>query len=138
MTALATNLMKGAHGEDVRTVQRALINWGYKVQADANFGRGTQTAVRTTFQLHKCLLPTGIVDQKTMDLLETGFMTTNRGSQCFAEQRNDRNLHSLMASVDPCIYHSACSAQYQSFPMAYSASRQGDFSSFITLKLGRG
>jgi len=61
-------IMKGETGRDVLAVQQALIANGYKVKADGVFGGGTQVVLRS-FQVHKGLPPSGVIDQATIDCL---------------------------------------------------------------------
>ena len=65
-------LKKGATGDDVVRMQRALIELGFLTgAADGNFGSGTQNAV-TQFQAVNGLSADGIAGEKTLTLLYSG------------------------------------------------------------------
>ena len=65
-------LKKGATGDDVVRMQRALIELGFLTgAADGNFGSGTQNAV-TQFQAVNSLSADGIAGEKTLTLLYSG------------------------------------------------------------------
>ncbi len=78
--------------DDVKTLQRALQNWGFAVQPDGRFGPGTDRAVRS-FQRRQGLEDDGIVGVGTWELLlarrTTDVGTSVRdapivtGSECF-------------------------------------------------------
>jgi GH24 family phage-related lysozyme (muramidase) len=61
-------ILKGAKGREVKAVQQALIANGYRIKADGVFGDGTQIALRS-FQEHKGLFPSSVIDQETIDCL---------------------------------------------------------------------
>ena len=63
-------LQKGCKGEDVRTLQNALINLGYSISADGDFGPATDAAVRL-FQKDNNLAVDGIFGAKSVAKLNT-------------------------------------------------------------------
>jgi hypothetical protein len=125
METLRTNLRKGDSGAAVKTVQNALIRWGYRLQPDSKYGTGTQTAVRS-FQIHRCLLPTGIVDQDTFKALQTERPAHPPGAlQNPVPRANRQNLFGLAATIDPCVYQAAFMAQFRPTPRIVSAPVNG-------------
>ncbi|MGC6493604.1 MAG: peptidoglycan-binding domain-containing protein [Myxococcota bacterium] len=58
----------GASGEDVRTLQRMLLDAGHQLIVDGNFGPATETAVRA-FQARNGLEADGIVGPKTREVM---------------------------------------------------------------------
>ena len=63
-------LRSGAHGSDVRALQRALGRVGFKVKADGQYGRGTVRAVKG-FQRSARLTPSGTAGRKTFAALRS-------------------------------------------------------------------
>lgn len=63
-------LQKGCKGEDVRVLQNALINLGYNISADGDFGSATDAAVRS-FQKANALAVDGIFGAKSVAKLNT-------------------------------------------------------------------
>lgn len=59
----------GSDGGGVYLLQKLLVDKGYKVDCDGNFGGQTETAVKA-YQLHNHLLIDGIVGQKTWKALK--------------------------------------------------------------------
>ena len=62
------SLRLGDEGEDVRNAQKALAKAGYKVEADAKFGKSTQTAVEE-LQRKSGIEVDGAIGPKTRDKL---------------------------------------------------------------------
>jgi peptidoglycan hydrolase-like protein with peptidoglycan-binding domain len=62
-------LRAGASGADVKELQQALGQAGFKVKTDGKFGTGTLRAVKR-FQRASRLKPTGTVDRKTVTALK--------------------------------------------------------------------
>jgi peptidoglycan hydrolase-like protein with peptidoglycan-binding domain len=62
-------LRAGASGPDVKELQRALGQAGFKVKTDGQFGTGTLRAVKR-FQRASRLKPTGTVDKRTVSALK--------------------------------------------------------------------
>jgi peptidoglycan hydrolase-like protein with peptidoglycan-binding domain len=62
-------LRPGASGPDVKELQQALGQAGFKVKTDGKFGTGTLRAVKR-FQRASRLKPTGMVDKKTVSALK--------------------------------------------------------------------
>jgi peptidoglycan hydrolase-like protein with peptidoglycan-binding domain len=62
-------LRPGASGADVKELQQALSQAGFKVKTDGKFGTGTLRAVKR-FQRASRLKPTGTVDKKTVSALK--------------------------------------------------------------------
>jgi peptidoglycan hydrolase-like protein with peptidoglycan-binding domain len=64
-------LQKGAQGNDVVDLQNELIDTGYKVLADGDFGDGTDEAVRD-FQTRHGLDADGVVGARSWAMLMLG------------------------------------------------------------------
>jgi peptidoglycan hydrolase-like protein with peptidoglycan-binding domain len=62
-------LRAGASGADVKELQQALSQAGFKVKTDGKFGTGTLRAVKR-FQRASRLKPTGTVDKRTVSALK--------------------------------------------------------------------
>jgi peptidoglycan hydrolase-like protein with peptidoglycan-binding domain len=62
-------LRAGASGADVKELQQALSQAGFKVKTDGKFGTGTLRAVKR-FQRASRLKPTGTVDRRTVSALK--------------------------------------------------------------------
>jgi GH24 family phage-related lysozyme (muramidase) len=105
METFRADLKKGDSGSDVKQVQTALIQWGYRVPADGRFGPGTQAAVRS-FQTHELLLPTGIVDRQTFRVLNG-----ERGQSGDAPRTRGLAFLALLASVNPEVLLTAIAAR---------------------------
>ena len=112
MAALKLELMKGARGDAVKQVQAALKRWGYHVPTDGHYGAGTQAAVRS-FQKHKLLLPTGIVDQQTLEELNAERGKFILGPRNAEMRRYAPSLFNLLTSIEPAIFPLALSARCQ-------------------------
>lgn len=65
---MPTMLRIGSKGPDVRKLQEGLNRFGYKLKADAHFGRKTDMAVRD-FQRKVGLIPDGVAGSRTMKAL---------------------------------------------------------------------
>jgi peptidoglycan hydrolase-like protein with peptidoglycan-binding domain len=61
-------LQVGATGDAVKTLQQGLVNAGYPVGTDGNFGPGTQNAVKQ-FQQAQGLTADGVVGAQTLNKL---------------------------------------------------------------------
>lgn len=61
-------IKKGSKGADVRKCQKLLVQHGYKVGVDGDFGNGTETAV-IAFQKSKGLVSDGVVGEDTWSAL---------------------------------------------------------------------
>ena len=70
-------LKKGSKGEDVKTLQKALIKLGFSLTADGDFGAKTETAVKS-FQKSKGIVADGIVGNKTWQLLGVTEQTNSK------------------------------------------------------------
>ncbi|MGI9404967.1 MAG: peptidoglycan-binding domain-containing protein [Hyphomicrobiaceae bacterium] len=57
-------LRRGDEGKDVETLQRLLVEAGYEVEVDGDFGRNTRKAVRT-FQKTEAISIDGVVGRET-------------------------------------------------------------------------
>ncbi len=111
-------ILKGASGWEVKAVQEALISCGYRIQADGNFGQGTQSALRS-FQVHKGLFPSGVIDQETVEFVCAALHPPER-----TLRRNIKKPF-LPAFQDPvlsdiCRHETAVMAQTQAFPWMVS------------------
>lgn len=62
-------LKRGSHGQDVKILQNELIEAGFAVLADSDFGQHTEDAVKA-FQTSRGLPANGIVGKATWDALE--------------------------------------------------------------------
>jgi peptidoglycan hydrolase-like protein with peptidoglycan-binding domain len=71
-------LRPGAHGPDVRELQKALGRAGFRVEVDGEFGTDTLAAVKR-FQRASHLTPSGIVGRKTIAALERAMQGTDAG-----------------------------------------------------------
>jgi peptidoglycan hydrolase-like protein with peptidoglycan-binding domain len=88
-------LRAGASGADVKELQQALGQAGFKVKTDAKFGTGTLRAVKR-FQRASRLKPSGTVDRKTVAALKRAL----RGSSAnvnggYDPDNPDTSHHSL-------------------------------------------
>jgi peptidoglycan hydrolase-like protein with peptidoglycan-binding domain len=88
-------LRAGASGADVKELQQALGQAGFKVKTDGKFGTGTLRAVKR-FQRASRLKPTGTVDKKTVAALKRAL----RGSSAnvnggYDPDNPDTSHHSL-------------------------------------------
>jgi peptidoglycan hydrolase-like protein with peptidoglycan-binding domain len=88
-------LRAGASGADVKELQQALGQAGFKVKTDGKFGTGTLRAVKR-FQRASRLKPTGTVDRRTVAALKRAL----RGSSAnvnggYDPDNPDTNHHSL-------------------------------------------
>ena len=88
-------LRAGASGADVKELQQALGQAGFKVKTDGNFGTGTLRAVKR-FQRASRLKPTGTVDKRTVRALQRAL----RGSSAnvnggYDPDNPDTSHHSL-------------------------------------------
>ncbi len=63
-------LRLGDRGDDVRQAQRCLVRWGWGLDADGDFGPGTDRALRA-FQSLEALKPDGVLGPKTWPVLES-------------------------------------------------------------------
>ena len=96
-------LKKGSKGEDVKTLQKALIKFGYNVTADGDFGAKTETAVKA-FQKSKGLLADGIVGNKTWQLLGVTQQETNTKSVDSSVLYSPLKVHITKLSNRPITY----------------------------------
>jgi peptidoglycan hydrolase-like protein with peptidoglycan-binding domain len=71
-------LRAGAHGRDVRELQRALGRAGLRVKVDGRFGAATVRAVKR-FQRASHLTPSGTVGRKTIAALQRALQGTSAG-----------------------------------------------------------
>jgi peptidoglycan hydrolase-like protein with peptidoglycan-binding domain len=62
-------LERGSEGRSVRTLQQALVDLGYEIDVDGDFGRGTEAAV-IAFQEANGLDADGVVGPNTWAALE--------------------------------------------------------------------
>ena len=62
---MAKTYRLGSRGEGVKLLQRLLVQWGYQLTADGDYGPRTMEAV-TAFQQAEDLVADGIAGQKTM------------------------------------------------------------------------
>jgi peptidoglycan hydrolase-like protein with peptidoglycan-binding domain len=69
-------LRPGASGPDVKELQQALGQAGFKVKTDGQFGTGTLRAVKR-FQRASRLKPTGTVDRRTVAALKRALRSTS-------------------------------------------------------------
>jgi peptidoglycan hydrolase-like protein with peptidoglycan-binding domain len=88
-------LRAGASGADVKELQQALSQAGFKVKTDGKFGTGTLRAVKR-FQRASRLKPTGTVDRRTVSALKRAL----RGSSAnvnggYDPDNPDTDHHSL-------------------------------------------
>lgn len=72
-------LAEGSKGDDVRTMQRALMNLNYPVTVDGSFGPTTKAAVKL-FQGTNGLSADGVAGQATLSLLYSGKAKAYSGS----------------------------------------------------------
>ena len=63
--AITQTLRRGDQGEEVRVLQQLLNDFGYKIEVDGNFGRGTRSAVKD-FQRKEGLEADGVVGPSTL------------------------------------------------------------------------
>ena len=71
---------QGSRGDEVRLIQQALVEAGYKIAVDGIFGRGTRDAV-VAYQKSRGLAADGIVGQATWSALmkkDTGLKRSRR------------------------------------------------------------
>ena len=61
-------LQRGSDGKDVEVLQRLLVEAGYRVTIDGDFGNATRTAVRK-FQKYEAIQIDGVVGRETWDRL---------------------------------------------------------------------
>ncbi len=114
-------IMKGAKCKEVKAVQQALISYGYGIKADGTFGQRTQAALRT-FQLHKGLFPSGVIDQDTVNFIFADLQPPE-------DTRNRRDPKKLLppAIYDPNLadisrHETVTMVQTQCFPWIVSHS----------------
>ena len=94
-------LRAGASGPDVRELQQALGQAGFKVKVDGNFGTGTLRAVKR-FQRASRLEPSGTVGTRTVKALKRAL----RGSSAhanggFSDNPNDDGAHHSLGDRIP-------------------------------------
>ena len=91
-TAYALTLKQGSRGEEVKTMQRKLKNWGYYTGAvDGIFGAKTKEAVKY-FQRKNGLVVDGIVGTKTLKALG---MSTSISSSGATSSYSDKDIDLL-------------------------------------------
>jgi peptidoglycan hydrolase-like protein with peptidoglycan-binding domain len=88
-------LRAGASGADVKELQQALGQAGFKVKTDGKFGTGTLRAVKR-FQRASRLKPTGTVDERTVAALKRALRGASANVNGGYDPDNpDTNHHSL-------------------------------------------
>jgi len=88
-------LRAGASGADVKELQQALGQAGFKVKTDGKFGTGTLRAVKR-FQRASRLKPTGTVDKRTVAALKQALRGASANVNGGYDPDNpDTNHHSL-------------------------------------------
>ncbi len=91
--AYALTLKQGSRGEQVKTMQRKLKNWGYYTGAvDGIFGAKTKSAVKY-FQRKNGLTADGIVGTKTLKAL--GMSTSGSSSSGATSSYSDKDIDLL-------------------------------------------
>ena len=100
-------LKKGSKGEEVKTLQKALIKNGFNVVVDGDFGNKTEIAVKN-FQKSKKLLADGIVGTKTWEMLgvtnTTTTTSTNTKSVDSSVLYSPLNVHITKSLNRPVTY----------------------------------
>lgn len=111
-SALATRTAKAAHlgdrplragasGPDVRELQQALGQAGFKVKVDGNFGTGTLRAVKR-FQRASRLEPSGTVGTRTVKALKRALRGSSANANGgFSDNPNDDGAHHSLGDRIP-------------------------------------
>ena len=94
-------LRSGASGPDVRELQQALGQAGFKVKVDGNFGTGTLRAVKR-FQRASRLEPSGTVGTRTVKALKRALRGSSANANGgFSDDPNDDGAHHSLGDRIP-------------------------------------
>jgi peptidoglycan hydrolase-like protein with peptidoglycan-binding domain len=94
-------LRAGASGPDVRELQQALGQAGFKVKLDGNFGTGTLRAVKR-FQRASRLEPSGTVGTRTVKALKRALRGSSANANGgFSDDPNDDGAHHSLGDRIP-------------------------------------
>jgi peptidoglycan hydrolase-like protein with peptidoglycan-binding domain len=94
-------LRSGASGPDVRELQQALGQAGFKVKVDGNFGTGTLRAVKR-FQRASRLEPSGTVGRRTVKALKRALRGSSANANGgFSDDPNDDGAHHSLGDRIP-------------------------------------
>lgn len=108
LMAYAASLRQGDSGEEVKTLQRKLRQWGYyEGEVDGIFGSGTKKAV-IKFQQKNGLTADGIVGEKTAEALGMQLSGSSGGGSS-GSSASDKNVY-LLAQ---CIHGEARGESYK-------------------------
>ena len=99
-SCLATAAYKqGSKGENVKTIQTKLKNWGYyKGSVDGVFGSETKKAV-ISFQKKNGLTADGVVGKKTLEALGISDKSSSSGSSSSGSSPSTNNDHYLLSRM---------------------------------------